>query len=659
MSELWRALDAQCYDWAYRAYGRFTDALSPEVQHSLAHDVGRAEAHVVVYGKTQVGKTSLLLDLMGVDPLLQDRVATVLRGTRQAGRSATATAMEYRRSPDRRWGLQLGDELAWFDEDAELAGALHTLRERMERHQLRADRPCVVLIPSDCFCALPTDTAAVRMLDLPGEQAANPVEQAHVRAMARKYVGAADLVLLVGRGDELSFVQPNGLNLQGMEDWQIAPSRFRIVTTFSFTAQSVRQRVRRQQDLCAQDLRTQLVAEIEKFGPLSEAAKSGALYFPLEFGQSWEGVRQSHSQDDRELFRRLDPIVRELKSALHADIQAATLPIARLDRVLEAQGTIVQVWQRRIEGLREEVEQLGARLRKRRHQVEQFALFAQESTAQALAIASWLAENEADHVKQQLAPWLLGLLQAPGTAERAPEPQTVGDFQTVVDAWASRLLQAAEQRPARAGRFWQAVVVDANVLRTALRRVHEVSFDAFCAQLGRYWFKGYGPFGQLEKDRARLALCIEAALARARSIVGDAWMAAAQERREALERERERLVRSAKRHERIRDRSARSLAASEDKLKAVRDQASAFEARKAQDLAERTRFRDLLEQAYGEALAQRRARVFSGERAMSRFSELLACQRLMHAREQVFARLGYDTARHHPHEHDHAFATRY
>lgn len=69
---------------------------------------------MVVFGKTQVGKTTLLMDLMGVSPAAMERVSTALRGGRAHGHSATATTMEYRRSEDQRWGLRVHEVTRWF-----------------------------------------------------------------------------------------------------------------------------------------------------------------------------------------------------------------------------------------------------------------------------------------------------------------------------------------------------------------------------------------------------------------------------------------------------------------------------------------------------------------------------------------------------------------
>jgi hypothetical protein len=66
------------------------------------------------------------------------------------------------------------------------------------------------------------------------------VERRFVSRVAERLVPNADLILLVGRADDLTFLSAEHLALPGLSDWQITPHRFRVVTTFSFTPPSIR-----------------------------------------------------------------------------------------------------------------------------------------------------------------------------------------------------------------------------------------------------------------------------------------------------------------------------------------------------------------------------------------------------------------------------------
>ncbi len=331
-SARWAAMRNANLEWAYRAYRRFIDELSDDVRAHLMDGEGAREPYVAVFGKTQVGKTTLLLELMGLESDAQVRVGKVLRGGRAAGKSATATTMEYRRSPDRHWRFDDGAGIRQIDSDAAMCEALGELRDRMSVGRLPAEKPVVVSIPADCF-AQGTEGSGPRMLDLPGDNPADEQERIHVERMAARYVPYADLILLVGRGDDLSFLNPDALTLPSIEDWQYVPNRFRIVTTYSFTPDTVRKyAINHEGTLTAEHFRARLREQIDTFGlTLSEEAARSERYFPVEIGQSW----QTMLRDDDALARRIGPIVRELKQSLHADIRASATQTARFRNALD------------------------------------------------------------------------------------------------------------------------------------------------------------------------------------------------------------------------------------------------------------------------------------------------------------------------------------
>lgn len=327
----WHALQSCQSAWAYRAYERLISSLSEDVQQKLSCKDRAAESYVVIFGKTQVGKTTLLLNLMGVALEHMATVSEVLRGGRTAGNSATATTMEYCRSADERWGLSINAKSQWFHANEDITQHLGQLRADMKAGQLLADSPCVVHIPQRFFAATHAAGLNVRMLDLPGDGSAddtNDTEQQHVNEMAKTYMPFADLIILVGLGNDLGFLGPGAITLPGIEDWQKMPNRFRIVTTHSYTLQSVRDLIRTNSQLGADQLRQSLIDEIETIVCLSKAAKEPSLYFPLEFG------------DDPELHPRMEPIIGALRTELLEHIAESTSPMGRLRNTLSTHLSI-------------------------------------------------------------------------------------------------------------------------------------------------------------------------------------------------------------------------------------------------------------------------------------------------------------------------------
>lgn len=353
----WHALQAHQSDWAFRAYARLIKTLSKDVQEKLQLKEEVADPYVVIFGKTQVGKTTLLLDLMGIDPAQLGRISQVMRGGREAGKSATATAMEYCRSANGRWGLTLRSKTHWFEAEADVTRALGQLREDMEAGQLVAESPCVVHIPSSFFASQAAEGQSIRILDLPGDNPANAAEQAHVNHMAKTYLPFADLVLLVGRGDDLGFLRPEALTLPGIEDWQAMPHRFRIVTTYSYFAQSIKDAAREDARFDASKSRRRLIQQIELFGRLSDQAQDEHLYFPLEFGTSW----MSMQKNEPELHARIAPLVAGLRSELLEQISQSTSPVGRLRSTLDSHLGVGYIQKKKTEAVEQTIEQLESK----------------------------------------------------------------------------------------------------------------------------------------------------------------------------------------------------------------------------------------------------------------------------------------------------------
>jgi len=633
---LWAELDGNRLAWAFRAYECFVQSLSPEIRERLAHKGHQDEAYVVVFGNTQVGKTTLLMDLMGVSADAMGRVSAVLRGGRESGKSATATAMEYRRSPDQRWGLRvkLKEETHWFDDDSAITLALGDLRKAMERRDLVADEPCVVSIPADCFAQSADQEPAVRMLDLPGDKPSNPTEQAHVHEMARRYVPLADLILLVGRGDSLAFLQPGNLTLPGIEDWQTVPRRFRIITTFSFLAESVRELVRQHHGPAdASMYRARLIEQIERFGPLSKEARTPELYFPLEFGASWLATKEKSP----DLYERVQPMLDELKRQLHEDIRASTTQRARLEGAVDAHVVIARVRENK----------------KKEAKATLKTLYQQRKAKKGDQLA---AKNVAERVGEecQRMKCRLSMLTETRLGQELEKhctlsPIQLGDPDKTVSGfkWLIATAKSSLARRLEACRingadlkdtawFWRGIRVSHHA--GTVSKILEDVFGGFEERLDgyvldKYWRTEEG--SDYQEDQVRLRRCIRAAESALVETVRGWWLDAAQRHLVACQNE---LKEMEMKHEswlqQIEEMNGPILEMkrkSEKCLERFREIAQDL----AEDMEKSQRFISLLDNQYLAELQQRRQAILTEERAEKAFVHLLAAVQLKQVREQL------------------------
>lgn len=80
-----------------------------EILHHCDGRLDGAVKRVVVYGPTQVGKTTLILDLIGIKSELQKELGELLRGESKAGTSSTSCAIIYNQWDKEQFGLLFGD----------------------------------------------------------------------------------------------------------------------------------------------------------------------------------------------------------------------------------------------------------------------------------------------------------------------------------------------------------------------------------------------------------------------------------------------------------------------------------------------------------------------------------------------------------------------
>ena len=645
LHEQWAAHEDNRLGWAFRAYERFIKSLSPEIRERLAHKNHQEEAYVVVFGKTQVGKTTLLMDLMGVSPAAMERVSAALRGGRAHGHSATATTTEYRRSADQLWGLRVREQARWFADDREITAALGNLREQMERRELVIDSPCVVSIPAECFVTQADQGPVIKMLDLPGDQPANPVEQEHVHNMARRYVPLADLILLVGRGDDLSFLQPGGLTLPGIEDWQSVPGRFRIITTYSFTAQSVRDLVRQNgKNANPQIYRQRLIEQIEKFSPLSKDAKNPHRYFPLEFGKSWISAKTSQS----DLYELVSPLIDELKSELHQDIQNATTPLARLNSAVEARVVIKRVKENRLREMEKTGNALLDDLRREQDELKQVQATVQQLSREHEEMNRRLMKLTDERLQKDLT---IGL-ELSGSTPRGNPGEKVSGFKFLITTAKISLAQRVmDSRPDTAGLsdtawFWRDVKVNFEPLSDDLEGILEAEFWLFRSHLSdyrldKYWRTGSG--SDYQSDISWLKGCIDSAESDILKSAHQWWLEEAKRHLKELQNENSQLENQIRSWNHRTQEIIKSIEAAKNKVTGHEKDCEEFKQRMDLDLKESNRFSEILDSEYLHELKSRRQNLQKQKQSTQTFIDLLAAFQLIQTRQKLVMQIDEST----------------
>lgn len=316
---LWLERHRHRHDWALTAFDRFVRELAPELSAQLK---GSEQVTVVVYGATQVGKTTLILDLLGLGSDTESEVVSVLRGEQARGKSATVMALRYGRSSDDYWYIGSSGPL----EQTKATQTLAIARHRVEKGDVQNVVLTDILIPARLFPPKAKDSldVDVRLIDLPGLDARNAHERELVAILARRYVTVADLVLLVTDASSLSFIRPERLELEELANWVHQPVRFRVVLTSCFSLTSVRNSLLTSPHDEA-GLRALMIAEIQTLDLQIPPSFHDNVYV-LELGDSASEL----AAGDPDYYSVFSPLVETTRRRLINDIKRSSGPFSRL-----------------------------------------------------------------------------------------------------------------------------------------------------------------------------------------------------------------------------------------------------------------------------------------------------------------------------------------
>lgn len=632
IEKIWDGLSQERLAWAFRAYDRFINSLSDDVRDRFPKGDAQGEAYVVVFGKTQVGKTTLILDLMGLSGRSLIRVSKILRGGREAGKSATSTAMEYRRSNDDQWWFSSGaTSIFGAYDDSGMENALGDIREQMFQKRLKADKPFIVWIPNDCFDGDENAGFSVRMLDLPGDHAADAVERKHVQQMAQNYVPNADLILLVGKGDDLSFLKPTSLELPSIEDWQIVPNRFRIVTTYSFTAQSVRDVLEQQKTVGVEFFRKRLLEQIRTFGlKLEDDAAETKRFFPLEFGDSWVNAKQA-------LVTALNPVNTSLKDQLHRDIQASATPNVRLRNAVNVHVTVGKIKESRLKKMDEALNEVKKSQGDVASECKVLTTAWAQAKKQTDAEKEFLVALPYDKLKQQVVNEVV--FDVKNLLDKVENLGTnTSHLKSLISQFKSDLKSLfLSAKPTKEKKFWASVQPRLDQHVGKVEEIVDAEFGQLLNKLSDYWRTEYFPSmsDDFSNDKRSMRTHMQNCADSASAWAAKQWQGWAKKRLQQLSDDMESGTAHQNALQNALKEREKTLGRFDSQIKYDEQERSIFVKKMETDESSSRKFVALLEQSYLDELFDRRLRITKASSAAHAFIELLATDQLIHERNKL------------------------
>lgn len=295
-------IDYSKYDWQALAlkeirkkvYGdvKSTDdfSLSPEKDFKSA----------VVYGLPQIGKTTLILFLLGVDSEYkykdsQKTVYELLRGSSNYGNSSTSTAILYEQSENDDFVIE--NKICKSPE--EVISAVDEIRKKVEENHFTKKIIHIALPKSAFFTESRENSARVRFLDMPGVDSKNEKEIVHVDAVYKQYLSLATVILVVCRADNIQSLSTLAENSRKKlsTHWE-SLSKYMIVLVNSYSLDSVKENFFNKEHKTG-DFSSYIKNHYDSLIRQSENLPNcNVNIYPFDLGSSFESLKDKISAKD-------------------------------------------------------------------------------------------------------------------------------------------------------------------------------------------------------------------------------------------------------------------------------------------------------------------------------------------------------------------------
>lgn len=239
----WNQLFLKKEDWQRKTFEMIkSNLISAKDNRFVRYDNTEENHLVMIYGKSQVGKTTLILNMIGLKPDCFSEVYETLRAGVPRGNSSTSTAIIYAKSFNEQYGCVLSSMNAisstqYYDKKG-MISHLEKIRQQVENNRVPQDNILFIYIPKNYF--IQDSTAdSISIMDMPGIESRNHKEDIHVQNLMTKYIPISSVCIIACRSNEIqsleTLVLPNHL------EWKRMEHRFILAITHAYNDGTTKQ----------------------------------------------------------------------------------------------------------------------------------------------------------------------------------------------------------------------------------------------------------------------------------------------------------------------------------------------------------------------------------------------------------------------------------
>lgn len=289
-----------------------TDTSSMQMENSI---------YIGVYGPTQVGKTTFILTLLGVNEEKIASLSNALRGKQIQGKSATVTATIFKKSMDERFHIQ-----KFYDKDEEyissvsnlddLSNELKGVRDEITKKNIIELQRLTISIPKSYFYVENFEKRNLAIIDLPGDDTKDNSEEVYVEDVIRKYIKQCKCIIIMESSNSL--VTLSQIPSKKLEKWYRDPFKYFVVITRAISDAGVNKLVKNKKITTHQELVEHYRYEISRNIFPDSPKEIENEVFPMELGESL--IEMFNNEEESSIFHEIkswnDKLLNELREKL-------------------------------------------------------------------------------------------------------------------------------------------------------------------------------------------------------------------------------------------------------------------------------------------------------------------------------------------------------
>ena len=320
-------LSIQCFhkkdEWQKATFNSIKkDLISAKEQKFLRYDNSKEEHLVMIYGKSQVGKTTLILNMIGLDEKYFQEVYDTLRAGVPLGNSSTSTSIIYTKSINEKYGCTVGsafnletNKIEYFDKNG-MIEYLKLVRNNVEKNITNKNDILYIYIPCNYFIQDNT-TNNISIIDMPGIESRNHKEDRHVQNILAKYIPISSVCIIACRANDIQSLETTILPKQ--INWKEMSHRFLLVITHAYNNGNIKQYFNNKKSERKTDF-YKYVTEIYASEVKKVLGKDNKTeVYPIDVGNTLENlcVNEIKNNDDiNEIKKTKDKILSELRISI-------------------------------------------------------------------------------------------------------------------------------------------------------------------------------------------------------------------------------------------------------------------------------------------------------------------------------------------------------